>query len=277
MGEAGSSYTFEVAQKNGIPFRLINRAKKKIAASKVRFDKTIASLQKERSGLRNLTKSLKEQEQSALVKAQELADTQKKVQEKLERYQEVFDANQRLVVLGRKVDQLAERYFNKWTKKGLMEALFKLVMQENSKRTPKAKLKTLSQKEDNTRTKGGSSKKQNTKKAISKSGSKKSNKTAAIDRELKKEVENIRKAKKAKKQQPIVAQEQQVIELIVGDRVRMIDGVAVGTIDKIEKNKVVVNYGTFTTNVKKEYLEKVWSLPLKISSFLTVFVIYVMV
>lgn len=257
VGEAGSSYTFEVAQKNGIPFGLINRAKKKIAAGKVRFDKTIASLQKERSGLRNLTKSLKEQEQSAMVKAQELADTQKKVQEKLERYQEVFDANQRLVVLGRKVDQLAERYFNKWTKKGLMEALFKLVMQENSKRTPKAKLKTLSQKEDNTRTKGGSSKKQNTKKAISKSGSKKSNKTAAIDRELKKEVENIRKAKKAKKQQPIVAQEQQVIELIVGDRVRMIDGVAVGTIDKIEKNKVVVNYGTFTTNVKKEYLEKV--------------------
>ena len=257
VGEAGSSYTFEVAQKNGIPFGLINRAKKKIAAGKVRFDKTIASLQKERSGLRNLTKSLKEQEQSAMVKAQELADTQKKVQEKLERYQEVFDANQRLVVLGRKVDQLAERYFNKWTKKGLMEALFKLVMQENSKRTPKAKLKTLSQKEDNTHTKGGSTKKQNTKKAISKSGSKKSNKTAAIDRELKKEVENIRKAKKAKKQQPIVAQEQQVIELIVGDRVRMIDGVAVGTIDKIEKNKVVVNYGTFTTNVKKEYLEKV--------------------
>ena len=257
VGEAGSSYTFEVAQKNGIPFGLINRAKKKIAAGKVRFDKTIASLQKERSGLRNLTKSLKEQEQSAMVKAQELADTQKKVQEKLERYQEVFDANQRLVVLGRKVDQLAERYFNKWTKKGLMEALFKLVMQENSKRTPKAKFKTLSQKEDNTRTKGESSKKQNTKKAISKSGSKKSNKTAAIDRELKKEVENIRKAKKAKKQQPIVAQEQKVIELIVGDRVRMIDGVAVGTIDKIEKNKVVVNYGTFTTNVKKEYLEKV--------------------
>lgn len=257
VGEAGSSYTFEVAQKNGIPFGLINRAKKKIAAGKVRFDKTIASLQKERSGLRNLTKSLKEQEQSAMVKAQELTDTQKKVQEKLERYQEVFDANQRLVVLGRKVDQLAERYFNKWTKKGLMEALFKLVMQENSKRTPKVKLKTLSQKEDNTRTKGGSSKKQNTKKAISKSGSKKSNKTAAIDRELQKEVENIRKVKKAKKQQPIVAQEQQVIELIVGDRVRMIDGVAVGTIDKIEKNKVVVNYGTFTTNVKKEYLEKV--------------------
>ena len=26
--------------------------------------------------------------------------------------------------------------------------------------------------------------------------------------------------------------------------------------DKIEKNKVVVNYGTFTTTVKQDYLEK---------------------
>jgi DNA mismatch repair protein MutS2 len=28
LGEAGSSFTFEVAQKNGIPYSLINRAKK---------------------------------------------------------------------------------------------------------------------------------------------------------------------------------------------------------------------------------------------------------
>jgi hypothetical protein len=33
---------------NGIPFSLINRAKKKIEVGKVRFDKTIATLQKER-------------------------------------------------------------------------------------------------------------------------------------------------------------------------------------------------------------------------------------
>ncbi|WP_415039238.1 endonuclease MutS2 [Flavobacterium sp.] len=49
LGQAGSSFTFEVAQKNGIPFGLINRAKKKIEVGKVRFDKTIATLQKERS------------------------------------------------------------------------------------------------------------------------------------------------------------------------------------------------------------------------------------
>ena len=261
VGEAGSSYTFEVAQKNGIPFGLINRAKKKIAGGKVRFDKTIANLQKERSGLRNLSKSLKEQEQTAKVQAEELAQTQQKVQEKLERYQEVFDANQRLVVLGRKVDQLAERYLNKWTKKGLLDALFKLVMQENAKRAPKTKLNPVGDRANTAASKGnkgGNNKGKSNNKADSKAASPSSetNKKAAFDRELKQEVQQIRADKKAKKQKQEAVKEQEIVVFNVGDRVRMIDGVAVGTIDKIEKNKLVVNYGTFTTTVKKDYLEK---------------------
>jgi DNA mismatch repair protein MutS2 len=35
----------------------------------------------------------------------------------------------------------------------------------------------------------------------------------------------------------------------------MIDGKSVGTIDKIEKNKAVVNYGVFTSNVSLDALE----------------------
>ena len=258
VGEAGSSYTFEVAQKNGIPYGLINRAKKKIAGGKVRFDKTIASLQKERSGLRNLSKSLKEQEQLAKVQAQELAQTQQKVQEKLERYQEVFDANQRLVVLGRKVDQLAERYLNKVTKKGLLDALFKLVMQENAKKAPKEKLKPVQESANNKGTaveqKAKSTELQGSNKTSLKSGD--ANKKAALDRELKQEVAQLRATKKSKKQKDSEPKPEEIVVFNIGDRVRMIDGVAVGTIDKIEKNKLVVNYGTFTTTVKKEYLEK---------------------
>ena len=41
-GEAGSSFTFEVAEKNGIPYSLINKAKKKIERGKIRFDASIA-------------------------------------------------------------------------------------------------------------------------------------------------------------------------------------------------------------------------------------------
>jgi DNA mismatch repair protein MutS2 len=55
LGQAGSSFTFEVAEKNGIPYSLINRAKKKIERGKVRFDATIAKLQKQRVELDKTT------------------------------------------------------------------------------------------------------------------------------------------------------------------------------------------------------------------------------
>ena len=243
-------------KKNGIPYGLINRAKKKIASGKVRFDKTIANLQKERSGLRNLKTSLQKQEQQAKIKTEELAETQQKVKDKLERYQEVFDANQRLLVLGRKVDQLAERYYNKWTKKGLLDALFKLIMQENNKRKPKTKLKPVSNntpKAGTAKAKGASS---SNKKSKGSSSRRTNNKDAAFDKELKLEVAQIRATKKAKKKKEIESKPEEIVVFNLGDRVRMIDGVAVGTIDKIEKNKLVVNYGIFTTTVKKEYIEK---------------------
>ena len=258
VGEAGSSYTFEVAQKNGIPYGLINRAKKKIAGGKVRFDKTIANLQKERSGLRNLSKTLKEQEQTAKVQAEELAQTQQKVQEKLERYQEVFDANQRLLILGRKVDQFAVRYFNKWTKKGLLDALFKLVMQENSKRTPKTKLKAVGDDLNNGALKKtpSASAKGTENRGKDQSKTNETNIKQAFDQELKQEVAQLRASKKAKKQKEAQQKPEKEVVFNLGDRVRMIDGVAVGTIDKIEKNKVIINYGTFTTTVKKDYIEK---------------------
>ena len=62
LGEAGSSFTFEVAQKNGIPFSLINRAKKKIERGKVRFDANIAKMQKDRHHMAKTGKYLNEKE-----------------------------------------------------------------------------------------------------------------------------------------------------------------------------------------------------------------------
>ena len=50
---------------------------------------------------------------------------------------------------------------------------------------------------------------------------------------------------------------EQVTGFKIGDRVRMFDGRAVGSIDKLEKNKAVVNYGMFTTNVSVDQLELV--------------------
>ncbi|MCG2430348.1 endonuclease MutS2 [Aequorivita xiaoshiensis] len=230
LGEAGSSYTFEVAQKNGIPYSLINKAKKKIERGKVRFDKTIANLQKERSNLRKTSESLKSEEQKARIESKQLEEINARVQEKLESYQELFDANQKLISLGRKVDSLAEKYFNNKNKKQLIDEFMKLVMIENSKR------KKLAPK---------------VKKAV------KAKKQKVI-KEVAKKVEVIRERKKIEKEEARkLPPPKPKVTLKIGDRVRMIDGRAIGTIDTIEKNKAFVNYGTFTTNVSLSELEKV--------------------
>ncbi|WP_348797178.1 endonuclease MutS2 [Flavobacterium adhaerens] len=227
LGQAGSSFTFEVAQKNGIPFGLINRAKKKIEVGKVRFDKTIANLQKERSKLEKTSLNLKEEETRAREESKKMENINTKIQQKLESYQELYDSNQKIIYIGQKIDDIAEKYFNNKNKKELIGEFLKIVEIENSKRkkiTPKEiKAKVEKKKE--------------------------------IIKEVEIKVEEIRKEKKEKKLKPVVEKPKPILK--VGDRVRMLDGKSVGSIDKIEKNKAVVNYGLFTSKVSLEELELV--------------------
>ena len=226
LGQAGSSFTFEVAQKNGIPYGLINRAKKKIEGGKVRFDKTIATLQKERSKLEKTSLNLKEEESKAREESKKMQTINSKIQDKLERYQELYDANQRLIYMGQKVDDISVKYFNNKDKKVLIGEFLKIVEIENSKRK-KATVKEKVAKE-----------------IIQK----------IVIEEVKVKVEEIR-AKKKEQKLKAIPEEKPKVTLKVGDRVRMFDGKATGTIDKIEKNKAVVNYGVFTSKVNLEQLE----------------------
>jgi DNA mismatch repair protein MutS2 len=230
-GEAGSSFTFEVAQKNGIPYSLINKAKKKIQRGKVRFDKTIADLQIERSKLRKTSELLKTEEEKARDEGKLLEGTNIRIQKKLESYQELFDANQRLISLGKKFDGLSEKFLNNKQKRQLIDELMKLVMIENSKRKKPA---------PKTREKKKEAKAEKHK----------------IIQELEQKVAIIRKKKEKEADKKAPAPKPKV-DLKVGDRVRMIDGRAVGTIDSIKKKNAIVNYGMFTADVGMEELEKV--------------------
>jgi len=231
LGQAGSSFTFEVAQKNGIPYSLINRAKKKVETDKVRFDKTIANLQKERSRLEKTSENLKEEEKRAREESSKLSSINTKIQDKLERYQELYDATQRLIYLGQRFDDLSEKYFNNKDKKFLIGELLKTVEIENSKRK-KITLKEKKVKEQE---------------------------TIKLKAEVDNKIEKIREEKKEKKvkEQQIQQANKTNFVLKVGDRVRMIDGKAVGVIDVIERNKATVNYGFFTSKVALEQLEMV--------------------
>lgn len=230
LGEAGSSFTFEVAQKNGIPYNLINKAKKKVERGKIRFDKSIANLQKERSKLQKTTSSLQSKERKTQEEKDKLEKTNDRIQQKLESYQQLYDSNQRMISLGKKLDELSEIYFNNKKKRALINELMKLVEIENSKR----KKKTIKQKKAEKL------------------------KKAALNKEVEKKVEVIREKKKQQKiKEEKKAPPKPKVILKPGDRVRMLDGKAVGTIDTIEKNKAIVNYGIFTTNVATDQLELV--------------------
>ena len=227
LGQAGSSFTFEVAQKNGIPFGLINRAKKKIEGGKVRFDKTIATLQKERSKMEKTSQTLKEEESKARDESKKMEAINSKIKQKLESYQELYDSNQKIIYIGQKIEDIAEKYFNNKNKKELIGEFLKVIEIENSKRK-KATAKEIKQKE-----------------ILKKE----------VVKEVEVKVEEIRKEKKEKKIKANLVVENPKVTLKIGDRVRMIDGKAIGTIDKIDKNKAIVNYGVFTSNVSLDALE----------------------
>lgn len=230
LGEAGSSFTFEVAQKNGIPYSLINRAKKKIEHGKVRFDATIAKLQKERSKMVQTGSRLQEEETKAREEADRLERLNQKIKSKLESYQELYDHNQRMIQLGNKVNTVAERYFLDNKKRPLISDLLQLVETENSRR----------------------------KKTTAKKVREKQEQQQEVAQELEQQIQVVREEKKAKKKKAIQAERDRPKPVLkVGDRVRLFDGKAVGSIDSLEKGRAVVNYGMFTTQVGVDQLELV--------------------
>ncbi|MGY5847292.1 endonuclease MutS2 [Salegentibacter sp. HM20] len=236
VGEAGSSFTFEVAQKNGIPYSLINRSKKKVERGKIRFDKSIAKLQQERSKLQKTTDSLKDKEIKAAKEKDKLEETNSRIQQKLESYQELYDSNQRLIYLGSRINDLGDKFLQNNNKKELIGEFLKLVAIENS-RKKKESAKALKQK---------------------KAQEKK------LEKEVQKKVEVIRKKKQAEKTKEKQAAAKEAakpkITPKIGDRVRLQDSKSVGTLDQIEKGKAIVNYGMFTTSVDIEKLELVQAM-----------------
>ena len=228
-GEAGSSFTFEVAEKNGIPYSLINKAKKKIERGKVRFDASIAKLQKERASMSKTTKELQQTSIKNKKENDKLETLNAKVKQKLERYQELFDQDKRMIVLGNKVNEVAERFFISNKKRPLIAELLRIVEEENAKR--KRKSASVHRKE------------------------KKEKK--AIKEEVVQKVALVRKEKKKKVTEKPKELFRPKVVFKVGDQVRLFDGKAVGTVDVLEKKKAIVNYGMFTTQVNTEALELV--------------------
>ena len=179
------------------------------------------------------TNSLKEEEVKAREEAKKLEILNDKIQTKLTNYQELYDNNQKMIYLGNKINDISEKYFETKQRRPLIAEFLKIVETENSKR--KAKTREQKKKEEEIK--------------------------KTIEQEVSKEIKIIREQKKTEKKIKEITEKTEKIQLQralkVGDRVRIKDSKSVGSIDKIEKGKALINYGLFTTLVAISELELV--------------------
>jgi len=257
-GQAGSSFTFEVAQKNGIPFSLINRAKKKVEREKIRLDKTIAKLQKERNELQRRADSLLNEQKSAKANSEKLNQQQQKIQDKIESFQELYDNNQKMLSYGRKINELLNKFFQTKNKKELREEFMKWSLIEQTKRelNKNEKIKEEFNKKNDQKEKP-LSKRERTKinKELKQREQIKEAELKKIEREILPEVKKIRvKKEKVEREKAIFIKDYQ---FQINDMVRLKEGNAKGTIEKLEKNIATINYGIFTAKTDIDQLELV--------------------
>ena len=152
----------------------------------------------------------------------------------------MYDSNQKMLVTGRKVNELANKFFQTNNKKELIAEFTKWAMIERSKylkKNPPVK-KTKTEK-----------KKEKVATVIQKE------KFQKIEKEILIKVEKVREVKKEVAQK--IAKQKADYNFKINDTVRLIDGRSSGTIDRIEKNIATINYGRFTTQANINKLELV--------------------
>ncbi len=228
VGQAGSSFTFEVAQKNKIPPAIIASARKKVEKDVVNLDKTIVRLQQEKFEVEKLRSNLKESRDSAQEKKQNLEKLNEQLEQKLFNFQKLYEKEHRKLSYGGKIEDFIKSYASGKARKEVVKDFIKLLEQE--------KFRHLESSPNDQK------------------------KLQVVKRKLtqslkKKEVqEKITQTHERIEQKKV---EERSLWLVPGQRVRIQGSSSVGTIEKIQKNKAIVNFGHIKTTISTDQLERI--------------------
>lgn len=143
VGEPGSSFTFEVAKMNGIPEDLLDRAKKKLSKQKIEMDSLLSDLQRQKSELERGIAAARKQEASARKEEQSFQSKLEKLQDKLDKQHVTSERNNKYIILGKKADQLVEKFNLRAKNKDVLEELKKFVAVEKTEREESRKKKKV--------------------------------------------------------------------------------------------------------------------------------------
>lgn len=137
IGQPGSSFTFEVAQINGIPTKIIEEAKNRIDDKKVKMDKLLSQLQKEKTYFERLNKEHQLAQEAADEARQDFIQKKKRFEERLSAQQDTIERNNKFLILGKKLQATIDKFNVNSRKKEvnapLLEDLRKYIAVEKGK------------------------------------------------------------------------------------------------------------------------------------------------
>ena len=133
IGNPGSSFTFEVAETNGISLALISRAKSKLDIRKVELDALIGDLQKGKANLAKLTNRQLRAEVDAEKTTMEARKIKSQFSEKSVALNEATEEFNLAITRGKKLSQFIDRFKPGKNNSGLLEEINKFLAVENSR------------------------------------------------------------------------------------------------------------------------------------------------
>jgi DNA mismatch repair protein MutS2 len=150
VGQPGSSFTFEVAQTNGIPLNLIDDAKNLLDDKRVEMDKLIAELQKEKASIQKITDANTQATKKAEESVSYYEDLQHHITQQIQKQQVQIEQNNKFINWGKKLEFFLDKMKGDKTNKPFMEDVRKYLVIEKTKLTEASKKTKLKKQIKNT-------------------------------------------------------------------------------------------------------------------------------
>lgn len=216
MGQPGSSFTFEVAQINGIPIELIEEAKTKVDSHEVNMDQLLSELQREKTYLEQLNKEHIEAQEIADKARKDYLERKKVLDIKLAQHSDFMEKNSSFITLGKKMQSYIDRFQSKSKKKDINAPLIDEVKKYLTIEKSKIDSKNLSIK-------------------------------------LKTQVNKVSVSKNKKVQAPKVDIHQRE-KISIGSVVKLIETKQTGTVEEINGKQITVVFGFLRMKVERDKL-----------------------
>lgn len=127
VGNPGSSYTFEVAQKTGIPHHIIKEARERTGKTTLKVDQLLVQIQNEKLQLEKKRDLLNKELRQIKNLEAEKTGTIAKLEEKLSRQSKINEESDRLLYWGQRFQKLVDSWMDQKNQKDKKEVVARFI------------------------------------------------------------------------------------------------------------------------------------------------------